>query len=70
MSNLLGNAVKFTLANGRIDVNLDRRNGSLCLRVSDNGRGIPAAFLPHVFDRFRQADSTQARDLTADWGLG
>jgi CheY-like chemotaxis protein len=67
VTNLLGNAVKFTPANGRIDVKLDRMNGYLRLRVSDSGRGIPAAFLPHVFDRFRQADSTSTR---SHGGLG
>src|SRR5207249_4686751 len=59
--NLLSNAVKFTPAGGRIDVRLDRTPQGLRLRVSDTGRGISAQFLPYVFDRFRQADSTSTR---------
>jgi signal transduction histidine kinase/DNA-binding response OmpR family regulator len=72
--NLLSNAVKFTPERGHITVDLRRRpgassNGSshsadapwLMLRVTDTGRGIDAKFLPFVFDRFRQADSTSTR---------
>ena len=65
--NLLNNAVKFTPAGGKIDVGLDRLNGQLRLRVSDSGRGISPAFLPYVFDRFRQADATSTR---SHGGLG
>jgi signal transduction histidine kinase/DNA-binding response OmpR family regulator len=63
--NLLSNAIKFTGAGGRVSVELDHvvRNGSerLLLRVGDSGHGIEAKFLPYVFDRFRQADSTSTR---------
>jgi len=59
--NLLNNAVKFTPNGGRIEVNLRREGNHLRLRVSDTGRGITPEFLPHVFDRFRQADSTSTR---------
>ena len=65
--NLLVNAVKFTPARGQIDVKLDNLNGFFRFRVSDTGKGIPAAFLPFVFDRFRQADSTSTR---SHGGLG
>ncbi|MEA2736678.1 MAG: hypothetical protein QOE14_3129, partial [Humisphaera sp.] len=65
--NLLNNAVKFTPAGGRIEVRLDRAASDLRLRVTDTGRGIPPAFLPYVFDRFRQADSTSTR---SHGGLG
>ena len=65
--NLLNNAVKFTPAGGKIEVGLDRLNGQLRLRVSDSGRGISPAFLPYVFDRFRQADATSTR---SHGGLG
>lgn len=60
-SNLLTNAVKFTPSGGRIQVTLDRSDTRLIVRVSDNGEGIPAEFMPHVFERFRQADSSQSR---------
>jgi signal transduction histidine kinase/CheY-like chemotaxis protein/PAS domain-containing protein len=60
--NLLVNAVKFTPRGGRIDVALQRRGPTLELTVIDSGIGIAADFLPHVFDRFRQADSSTTRD--------
>ena len=59
--NLLSNAVKFTPEGGRVDVILDEIAGQHRLRVADTGQGINAAFLPYVFDRFRQADSTSTR---------
>jgi PAS domain S-box-containing protein len=75
--NLLSNAIKFTPEGGQIEVRLDRvdrvktANGSTqaCaqLQVIDTGIGITPDFLPHVFDRFRQADSTTARSYS---GLG
>src|SRR5439155_21441130 len=65
--NLLSNAVKFTPPGGRIDVRLERGGDKLRIRVADTGRGISAAFLPFVFDRFRQADSTSTR---SHGGLG
>ncbi|MGH9159825.1 MAG: hybrid sensor histidine kinase/response regulator [Vicinamibacteraceae bacterium] len=65
--NLLSNAVKFTPAGGRVDIDLARRASQAEITVRDTGRGIDSAFLPHVFERFRQADSTAAR---AHGGLG
>jgi len=65
--NLLSNAIKFTSAGGRVDVDLDRKDGVFQLRVSDNGRGIHPQFLAHVFERFRQADSSTTR---REGGLG
>src|SRR5262245_18404336 len=59
--NLLANAVKFTPPDGRIEVKLERSERRFILRISDTGEGIPHEFLPYVFDRFRQADSSQAR---------
>jgi CheY-like chemotaxis protein len=59
--NLLTNAVKFTPKGGRVAVTLQRANSHLELDVADNGEGIDPAFLPHVFDRFRQADSSMER---------
>ncbi len=59
--NLLSNAVKFTPRGGRVQVLLERVNSHLEVSVIDSGEGIDPAFLPHVFDRFRQADATTTR---------
>jgi PAS domain S-box-containing protein len=65
--NLLSNAVKFTPEGGRIGVAVRARGASVEIEVSDTGQGIPEKFLPHVFDRFRQADQSTTR---AYGGLG
>jgi PAS domain S-box-containing protein len=65
--NLLSNAVKFTPKDGRITVRLMRANSHTQIMVSDTGQGIKTEFLPFVFDRFRQADSTSTRTHS---GLG
>jgi CheY-like chemotaxis protein len=59
--NLLSNAVKFTPAGGKVSVRLRRVNSQVEIEVADTGQGISAEFLPFVFDRFRQADSTSTR---------
>ena len=59
--NLLSNAVKFTPAGGQVDVVIERAGRSVRVMVLDSGKGIDAEFLPHVFERFRQADSTTTR---------
>jgi PAS domain S-box-containing protein len=55
--NLLSNAVKFTPAGGRIEVRLDAMDSQARIQVRDDGQGIDSAFLPHVFDRFKQAET-------------
>ena len=65
--NLLSNAIKFTPNGGRVEVYLKQVNSNAQITVSDTGKGISADFLPYIFDRFRQADSTTTR---ADNGLG
>ena len=65
--NLLTNAVKFTPDNGRIEVGYERVDHGVRIVVSDTGHGISPEFLPLVFDRFRQADSSSTR---AHHGLG
>ena len=67
--NLLSNAVKFTGREGEIRVTLDRIDGSARIIVSDNGRGIAPDFVPHVFEQFRQADSSTTR-IFGGLGLG
>jgi signal transduction histidine kinase len=59
--NLLSNAVKFTPVGGRVTVNVRAEGGEAELMVRDTGIGIPAAFLPYVFDKFRQADASFTR---------
>ena len=59
--NLLWNAVKFTNEGGRVEARLSRTDGQVEISVADNGMGIDPQFLPYVFDRFRQADSTSTR---------
>ncbi|BDG06226.1 ATP-binding response regulator [Anaeromyxobacter oryzae] len=65
--NLLANGIKFTKRGGRVEVRLDQEGDAVAIRVKDTGAGIDSAFLPHVFERFRQADSSSTR---AHGGLG
>jgi len=65
--NLLNNAIKFTPKGGKVEVRLGRIGSNVQLKVIDNGMGISPEFLPHVFDRFRQADSSSTRQYS---GLG
>ena len=65
--NILTNAVKFTSAGGQVRVSMEARGEEVCIRVQDTGRGISPDFLPHVFERFRQADGSSTR---AHGGLG
>jgi PAS domain S-box-containing protein len=65
--NLLSNAVKFTPRGGTVQVSAQRTASQVQIAVSDNGDGIDPAFLPHIFEPFRQAESPQTR---AHGGLG
>jgi CheY-like chemotaxis protein/two-component sensor histidine kinase len=65
--NLLSNAIKFTPREGRVAVRVETLGTDVRIVVADNGEGIAPAFLPHIFDRFSQADSTVTR---AHGGLG
>ena len=69
ISNLVGNSLKFTEAGGSITVEVSRRADQGALSVSDTGRGIAPLFLPHVFERMRQEDSSKTR-RTGGLGLG
>jgi len=60
--NLVSNAVKFTPKHGTVQVRLERVNSHVEIVVSDTGAGIPPDFLPHIFERFRQADSGTTRE--------
>lgn len=59
--NLLSNAIKFTPKGGRVEIRLERKGANAQLTVTDTGEGISQEFLPYVFDRFRQADSSRTR---------
>ena len=67
--NLLSNALKFTPKDGRVEIRLQRVNSHAEITVSDTGLGISSDFLPFVFDRFRQHDSTTTRSY-GGLGLG
>lgn len=67
ITNLVSNAVKYTPAEGRVTVRLRRAEGQIELEVEDSGQGIPAADLPHIFDRFYRVHSA---DQSPEKGLG
>jgi signal transduction histidine kinase/DNA-binding response OmpR family regulator len=67
--NLLSNAIKFTPRGGRVDIRLIEHAGQAEVTVSDTGQGIKPEFLPYVFERFRQADSSTTR-VHGGLGLG
>jgi len=67
--NLLSNAIKFTPRGGNVQVSLERVNSQIEIVVADNGEGIQPDFLPHIFERFRQQDSSTTR-RHAGLGLG
>lgn len=69
MWNLLSNAIKFTPKGGKVTVSISRPNGYIEISVKDTGVGIKEDFLPHVFDRFRQADASSIRKY-GGLGLG
>jgi PAS domain S-box-containing protein len=65
--NLFNNAIKFSSPGGYVQVNCEANGEEAIVRVEDNGQGIAADFVPHVFERFRQADGSKTR---AHGGLG
>jgi CheY-like chemotaxis protein/anti-sigma regulatory factor (Ser/Thr protein kinase) len=65
--NLLSNAIKFTPAGGHVDVQAESSGSKVEITVRDDGQGIPSEFVPHVFERFQQADGSTTR---AHGGLG
>lgn len=67
--NLLSNAIKFTPSGGKVEVYLEQIDAQIQLRICDTGKGINPDFLPHVFEYFRQADSSTSRS-SGGLGLG
>ena len=68
--NLLSNSIKFTPAGGTVHVRVEQTDSMVRIVVTDTGQGIDAEFLPHVFDRFRQASSTPGQMRRKGLGLG
>jgi PAS domain S-box-containing protein len=67
--NLVHNAIKFTPKHGRVEIHVHHDESDLKVTVADSGQGISPAFLPHVFERFRQQDASSTRP-TSGLGLG
>jgi len=65
--NILHNAIKFSPAGGAVQVTCETNDSEAIIRIQDQGEGIPLDFLPHIFERFRQADASRTR---AYGGLG
>ena len=68
--NLLSNSIKFTPTGGTVHVRVDQAGSMVRITVTDTGQGIDAEFLPHVFDRFRQASSIPGQARRKGLGLG
>ena len=68
--NLLSNAVKFTPSDGRVELRLERDEQEVRIVVTDTGEGITPEFLPHVFERFRQAEDIRSPRRRGGVGLG
>jgi PAS domain S-box-containing protein len=69
VTNLLSNAVKFSPAAERVDVAIENANGNIRISVRDHGHGVPESFKPRIFEKFAQADASDARQLGGT-GLG
>jgi PAS domain S-box-containing protein len=69
MTNLLSNAIKFSPPNGEVTVSIANSGGAVRLSVRDHGPGVPADFRPHMFEKFAQADASNARRKSGT-GLG
>ncbi len=69
LTNLLSNACKYTRPDGKIEVSIESESGGAVIRVTDDGEGIPAELLPHVFELFVQGDQSSDR-RTGGLGLG
>ena len=69
LRNLIGNAIKYTPADGQITLSLEKRRDQAWIHVQDNGHGIPPADLPFIFDRFYRARNDNTKDIEGN-GLG
>jgi signal transduction histidine kinase len=69
ISNLIGNAIKYTPEDGEIRLQIRQEDGTVLLSVTDNGIGIPPADLPYIFDKFYRVESDETADIQGT-GLG
>ena len=69
LTNLIDNAIKFTTERGRVEIAWQDQNGSVLVTVRDDGRGIPASDLPHIFQRFYKADRSRSGNSGSGLGL-
>ena len=67
--NIVGNALKYTQTGGKVNVYSSKVYNDICIKVADNGIGIPEENLPHIFDRFYRVDKARSRE-TGGTGLG
>jgi len=70
LQNLLDNAIQHTSEGGEVRVEVEDRNGAVEVSVQDNGEGIPAEHLPHVFERFYRAEKSRSREGMQTGGVG
>lgn len=70
LDNLLRNALQHTVAGDRVEVTVGREHDRALVRVTDNGVGIPAEALTHVFERFYRVEATRTRDVDGGTGVG
>ena len=70
LTNLLGNALAYTLAGGEVTLSAAKTGDEMLVSVKDNGFGIPAESLPHIFDRFYRVDKSRSRAAGGGSGIG
>jgi|SRR5579862_6351496 len=70
VSILLDNAIKYSPPGSQVDISSQRHGKSVLLKISDQGAGIKASDLPHIFERFYRTDNSRAKDSPGGYGLG
>lgn len=68
--NLIGNAIQYTPAGGAVEIRMKKSENSVTVSISDNGPGISAEDLPHIFERFYRGEKSRKRDRSTGFGLG
>jgi len=70
LSNLIDNALRYTKAEGKVTIQLEKKEDAVCINVSDTGAGIPEEDLPYVFERFYRVEKSRTRNSADGSGLG